>query len=324
MLGIDLGAYSIKFCLTRKKGEVFEPLWLGEMFFGVHPPSGGAIKERSVLLDNLQKFWQRYRLPRRAAVSFYHSQMIVQNISLPEIPEKEIVNALYWEVDSIISGEDNFQIGWQSLGKKEGQQEILFAASPSLIVEEYLSLFRQVGIEVEALEPQILSLTRGFLSLHPDLADSSFLLLDLGFCKGEIIYFSGGKLLFSRCFNWGLERVWHYLEKKFNFLPAEMVDLFNRSTTGGNLPYQLEKALSKVSEELVIELRRSLSFLQSEFGSGPDQQLFLSGGGARIPFLRQILTEGLPLTIERITPVVVEKEFPGEIYLGALGASLWN
>ncbi len=197
MLGVDLGAYSVKFCLTRKKGENFEPVFLGEMLFAPQSLSEGEIRDKSILVNNLRRFWQRNRLPREVVASFYHPRMVVQNISLPEMPDEEIENALRWEASSIITGEDSFQIGWQTLEKKEGQQKILFAASPSLIVEEYLDVFRQVRLEVEAFEPQTLSLLRGFLSLYPDLVDSSFSMVDLGFAKGGILYFSTGKLVFS-------------------------------------------------------------------------------------------------------------------------------
>ncbi len=325
MLGVDLGAYSVKFCLTRKKGENFEPVFLGEMLFAPQSLSEGEIRDKSILVDNLRRFWQRNRLPREVVASFYHPRMVVQNISLPEMPDEEIENALRWEASSIITGEDSFQIGWQTLEKKEGQQKILFAASPSLIVEEYLDVFRQVRLEVEAFEPQTLSLLRGFLSLYPDLVDSSFSIVDLGFAKGGILYFSTGKLVFSRYFNWGLGKVWDYLGENFELLPAEIMELFDRSTKEEDAPYQMQEALSEASKELITELRRSLSFLQSEFGSDSNQKLFLSGGGARISFLRQILIESLPVAIGEIPPLVVKKEeFPAEIYLSALGASLWS
>ena len=325
MLGIDLGAYSVKFCLTHKKGENFEPVFLGEMLLSPQSLSGGEIRDKSVLVGNLRQFWQKNRLPREVALSFYHTQMVVQNISLPEMPDEEIENTLRWEASSIITGEDSFQIGWQTLEKKEGQQKILFAASPSLIVEEYLDVFRQARLEVKALEPQVLSLLRGFLSLYPDLMGSSFSVVDLGFAKGGILYFSTGKLVFSRYFNWGLGKAWDYLERKFKLLPAEIMELFNRSTEEGDVPYQMEEALSEVSKDLITELRRSFSFLQSEFGSDPDQRIFWSGGGARISFLRWILDENLPVSAGNIPPLVVKKEeFPAEVYLGALGASLWS
>ncbi len=51
------------------------------------------------------------------------------------------------------------------------------------------------------------------------------------------------------------------------------MELFNRSTEEGDVPYQMEEALSEVSKDLITELRRSFSFLQSEFGSDPDQRI---------------------------------------------------
>ena len=88
MLGIDLGAYSVKFCLTQKKGENFEPVFLGEMLLSPQSLSGGEIRDKSVLVGNLRQFWQKNRLPREVALSFYHTQMVVQNISLPEMPDE--------------------------------------------------------------------------------------------------------------------------------------------------------------------------------------------------------------------------------------------
>ncbi len=324
MLGIDLGAYSAKFCLTRRKKETFELLWLGEMRLPSYSIVGGEIKDKNSLADNLQQFLRRNHLPREVVVSFYHPRMVVQNISLPEMPDEELENALRWEASSIITGEDSFQVGWQTIEKKEGQQKILFAASPSWIVEEYLDVFHRARLEVEALEPQVLSLIRGFLSLYPDLVDSTFSVVDLGFTKGGILYFSAGELVFSRYFNWGLGKVGNYLEEKFRLLPIEIIELFNRSTKE-DIPYQMEEALAEVSKDLVMELRRSLTFLHSEFDSSSDQKLFLSGGGAEIPFLRQILIENLPLSVGRIPPLMVEgEEFSGSVYMGALGASLWS
>jgi len=115
------------------------------------------------------------------------------------------------------------------------------------------------------------------------------------------------------------------LGENFELLPAEIMELFDRSTKEEDAPYQMQEALSEASKELITELRRSLSFLQPEFGSDSNQKLFLSGGGARISFLRQILIESLPVAIGEIPPLVVKKEeFPAEIYLSALGASLWS
>ncbi|MDI3543523.1 MAG: type pilus assembly protein PilM, partial [Candidatus Atribacteria bacterium] len=92
-----------------------------------------------------------------------------------------------------------------------------------------------------------------------------------------------------------------------------------------DIPYQIQEAISETSGDMVTELRRSLSFLQTEFGSNSLRNLFLTGGGGRIVFLRQILVENLPVNIGEISPLVVKKgEFPAEVYLSALGASLWS
>ncbi len=328
MLGVDLGSYALKYFQTKKKREgIFETIGNGELVLPNEVFYDGEIKGKNTLVENIKVFWKKQHLPYDAVVSFYHPRIVVQNISLPAMTDLELENALKWEASSIMTGEENIQIGWQILGKTGNKLDILYAASPSLVVVDYLEVFHKAGIRVAAIEPQIISFLKGFLTLRPDLTKESwFILIDVGFSKSIVVFFEKGKLVYSRYFGWGIRKIWNYLKEKYKLSPAEIQEILNRSTRDNDLPYQLEEALNSTSDSLLSELRRSLAFFKSEYQQVTSDNCFLVGGGSTIIPLRNMLMENLNINFQNIKPIDMghKKVVPGEVYLSSLGASLWN
>ncbi|MGC8778501.1 MAG: pilus assembly protein PilM [Candidatus Caldatribacteriaceae bacterium] len=327
MLGVDLGDYSLKYCLSQRKKEGrFEVFRVGELTLPGEIFSEGELKSKNLLMENLRLFWQRNHLPREVALAFYHPQMVLQTITLPDMPSVELENAIRWEASSIIVGEDNLQIGWQVLKKDERGLEILFSAFPAVAVNECVDSFLKAGIKVEVVEPQSLSLLRGVLSLEEELLRHSFVLLDIGFQKSMITYFSGRKLVFSRYFNWGLKRIWNALREKFSLLPVEIMEVMNRGKNEQDIPYQLEEAVGETGPDLIVELRRSIAFFQSEFKLDTRSgKCLLVGGGASLYPLKKEILRNMETDCQELKPLTLGKEkVPSERFLTAMGVSLWN
>lgn len=327
MVGVDLGDYSLKYCLSQKKREhCFEMYRVGELVLPGEVFSEGEIKSRNLLLENIRLFWKRHRLPKEVALALYHPRMVLQTITLPEMPNEELENALRWEASSIIVGEDQLQVGWHILRRDEKGLEILFSAFPTLVVNECVDIFLKAGIRVEAVEPQSLSLLRGLLSIEEELLESSFLLLDIGFQKSMILSFSQKKLIFARYFSWGLKKIWNILGEKFKFLPIEIMEVMDRGRKEQNVPYQLEEAVLEASQDLVVELRRSVAFFQSELKMDiTSGRCILVGGGSNLYPLKREILQSITLNWQEVKPVAVGKEkITSGRFLTAIGVSLWS
>jgi len=92
------------------------------------------------------------------------------------------------------------------------------------------------------------------------------------------------------------------------------------------MPYQLEEALNETSASLLSELRRSLTFFQSEYEQIGLNNCYLVGGGSSIIPMKTMLTASLNVTFRDISPMELshKRAISSERYLAALGASLWN
>lgn len=317
MLGIDTGSYSLKFCLSERWGSSFTIEKVGELVIFTGEAENPAFSPSDVRL-----FLQRNRLPKEATFSFSYPQMVLQRMNFPEMSPEELENAIQWEAHSLIPGEESFQVSWSILKRDNGSMDVLFAAVPSPAVEAYVDTFARAGIWVEAVEPHVMSLTKGFLSLHPELFEVAFTLVDVGFEKTTIVCFGDQNVLFSRNFGWGMRKIWDVLQKKFHLSPVETLEILRRSEA----PYQLEEAVPLASQDLFLELKRSFTFFQAEFGSRLLEKIFLSGGGALCKPLRDYLSEGLSLTFQPLRPLFLEgkESIPSERFLAAVGASLWK
>jgi len=324
MLGVDLGSYALKYALSeRKKGASFECRKAGLLAFAKDIFSRGDVKDTAFLTSELRDLWRRQRLPREAVLSLHHPRMVIQRAFLPRMSEEELRNALHWEVRSLIPGEEDLQIGWYALREEAEKVEVLYAAIPSVVLGVYLEAFRRAGIRLEGVEPQVLSFLRGFLSLYPDYVDkNSFILLDVGFSKGMVLFFKTG-FVFSRYIDWGLRRLWQYLRDKFNLLPVEALDLMRRPVS--EAPSEVYEAVDSEIQEFLLELRRSLTFLQTEYGPDALGDFFLCGGGSTIPLFKARIESELNLTLRDVALQQTEKAIPNlSLMLGAVGASLWS
>lgn len=317
MLGIDTGTYALKFCLSEKRGSHFVIERVGELVTFT-----GEKKDIPLSSQDVRLFLQRNNLPREATFSFFSPQMVLQRMNFPEMSPQELANALQWEAHSLIPGEESFQVSWSIVEKRNGTMDILFVAVPSPPVEAYVDVFAKAGIRVEAVEPHVMSLTKGFLSLHPEFFEATFTLVDIGFEKTMIVCFGDHNILFSRNFGWGMRKVWDTLREKFSLSPVETFEILRRSEA----PYQLEEAVPLASQDLFLELKRSFTFFQTEFGARVLERIFLSGGGALCTPLRKYLSHGLSLNFEMLRPLVLEGKgsIPSERFLAAVGASLWR
>lgn len=323
MLGIDAGSYALKFCLSEKRGESFAILRVGEF---VVVKEENPSKRTTTPQGDLRSFLQRNRLPKEVVLSFSHPQMVFQRINLPEMSQEELGNALQWEAHSLIPGEKSFQVGWNILEKNGGKMDVLFSAVPSPVVEEFVETFDQTGMWVEAVEPHPISLVRGLLSLHPELFEASFTMVDIGFEKTTVICFGNHNVLLSRYLSWGMKKVQDVLQEKFRLSLPEAIEVVKRGENREGFPNQLEEAVLSTSQDLVLELKRSFTFFQTEFSPRVLEKIFLSGGGALCQPLRSYISQSLSFSPENIHPLVLRKQesLPSERFLAAVGASLWK
>jgi len=301
-------------------------LRVGELVLPGEILAEGEMKSKNLLIENVRLFFQRHRLPKEVALAFYHPRMVIHHVHLPDMPEGELENALRWEASSIITGEDNLQVGWYPLRKDEHGLEILFSATPTVAVQEWVEAFFQAGIRIEAIEPQALSLARALLSFYQELQRIPFILIDIGFQKSAIVYFNEGHLKFARYFSWGLHKIWNLLEEKFSLSTIDIMEMMKRGNEGNNLPYQLEEGVREGGQDLAVELRRSLAFLQTEFKADVEgERCFVIGGGACLVPLRRLVAQNISPHCEGSKPFVLGREsIPSERFLSALGASLWS
>ncbi|MFH1971263.1 MAG: hypothetical protein ABIJ05_02670 [Patescibacteria group bacterium] len=156
LLGIELSDLQIKItCLEKDNSNKYRLCKLDKLAFG---------KSETQTVEALQK-WLKENFPDKsifsAILALPESSIFLKEISLPNLKGKQMKEAIYWELASIAPIAPTEAIyEWLKISEEKNKVKVLAMVVKNQIVEKYLSIFKQAGIRVLAIEPFSISFSR--------------------------------------------------------------------------------------------------------------------------------------------------------------------
>lgn len=172
----------------------------------------------------------------------------------------------------------------------------LGVALPHAAADQIIAPFREVGLEVVALYPQMTSLAAGAARLVE--TNEGFLsVIDIGWGGTRLLVMQDGKLLFHRAISAvSLSALHHELGSTLQ-APPEVVDHLLRNVgldaqantiLNGDCS-RLHRLLQRSVEVIAGELRLTQNYLSHQYQRTDSGSLLLTGGGAAVPGLAEAL-----------------------------------
>jgi len=145
-------------------------------------------------------------------------------------------------------------------GLKTGQKaKVLVGAAKSALIEERLAVLRGVGLQPEALVPELICPVNAFELAEPELfAKESVALVDLGFSHSAICLLLDGELVLSRVVNFGGDKLTTSLAEALgtSYTEAEGIKVA--------LAHEVQGTLGPILAPLARELRASIDFFEHQ------------------------------------------------------------
>lgn len=189
IVGLDIGATSIKVAqLKMKKGKIFlKGCGLKPLEENPFNPEG-ALKDPKETAEKVKELikkdlkWGKITA-KRVNLSIPESKIFTRVMELPPLGEKELKEAVNWEVDQYIPTPlKELYVDWEIIGiTKKGKtvlSQILVVAVPKKIVDSYLEMVYAVGLEPFNVEMNLAAVTRAMVSNKAK--DEAILVLDIG------------------------------------------------------------------------------------------------------------------------------------------------
>lgn len=302
---IDLGTYAVK-AVTADPGANPNIIRIVERpnTFGTAVPTDDLQTEQLGELINNLIF--ENKLPHTdLRLSLPESVVSTKVIDIPPLTEAELASAIGWQAEQHIPiPKEELSLQYKVIYRpakndKQGMMRVLLTGTRKPIVERYLNLFTNLGIEPTFLETQMLSIVR---SLGITKEEPPTMIVNLGATNMDLSVVANGELVFV----FTQPGVGILLTKTLQQtlgLDSQQAEQYKR--TYGLMEDQFEgkvrNALMPVTNSMVTNIQKAMRYFDNQetqtIKGGTIQRLVLTGGSAQLPGIAEYLTTALNLEI---------------------------
>lgn len=214
-----------------------------------------------------------------------------QNVPFP-------INEVVWDYQLVDSGDSSVV-------------EVVIVAIKSDLLDEMNASVEESGMQAATVDVAPMALYNAFRYNYSDLPGCS-LIIDIGARTTNLVFIEPRKV-FSRNITTGGNTITAAVAKDFNepFIAAE--DRKKRDgfvSLGGAYAEPDDPEVARVSKmvrntmtRLHAEIARSITFYRSQQGGSQPQRVFLAGGSASMPYMREFFQEKFQVPVEFFNPL---------------------
>ncbi len=301
IVGVDIGAFSIKIVQLTKKTQKYQLDTYGEIHFFAQGSEEELDYASLKLLDDqvaliLKDIFHKAKVTTKNAsfgMPVYSSFSTV--IDMPKMPISDLKKAVMFEARQYIPVPiDQVFLSFMIIGKidtPEGRDKIkiLLSAIPIEIKNKYENIAKKLGLVVDRYEVETFAMARALYSEEDK--DKTLLIIDIGAKSTNFCIAKNGVAALSHHFDKAGVDI---TKSFFNLGRGDMrrADSLKKSMGLKMTPGQKAdtEELFKILETIIFESERIITQYQSEFGGGVDK-VVLSGGSALMPGLLEFFQE---------------------------------
>jgi type IV pilus assembly protein PilM len=267
------------------EGEIMDPGIVAEAVQAALAEAGVGVKVKNV------------------ATAVGGRDVIVKKIQIDRVQEHEVHDLMRWEAEQHVPFDmESVELDFQVLDP-DGQgldMSVLLVAAKRELVENKLRLLADAGVTPSIVDVDAFALHNAFEVNHPGAMRGVVGLINIGHEVTNVNIVEDGVPILTRDLTVGTRRMREDLQRTRG-LSADDAEALLR---GYDRSEHLDAVLAARSDEIALGVERAAAFLASASRTGAVmRQVYLCGGGARVPGLAQLLAERLRLQVEQASPI---------------------
>ncbi len=307
LVGLDIGSHFVKAVELRHHKGGYDLTNLGVAQLPPEAIVDGVIMDSAVVVESIRNLFSHLKIKNKnVATSVSGHSLIVKKIQLPLMTEEELEDQIQWEAEQYIPFEiEEVNVDFQILGpalEEEGQMEVLLVAVKKDIINDYAAVITEAGLTPQVVDVDAFALENIFEVSYPEHLDKTVVLVDVGASIMNINVLRNGVSTFTRDITMGGANFTEEIQKELgvSYEEAEVLKLGGHVGTLG--PQDALEVLRLTTENLVLEIQRSLDFFSATSAEEEIDGLFLCGGSCRIPGLAAAVEERVGVSVEILNP----------------------
>ncbi len=316
MFAIDFGARSIKVAKVHKVSDGFELDSYGITLSPEGAIANGEIFNPIVVADVLIELLEDSGIrDRKAIIAITGQKVIVREIVLPLMEDKELMAGVMWEApkyvpydldESIIDAEKV-----EEFVEKDGNKmmRVLLVAAPKSIIQPYMEVLKKARIIpkiVDVVSSANIKVFKNHLSDKQEEEQESSIIdiiLSIGASNTILTLVGKNNLKFTRDILVGGNDITKAIAKSLNisFDEAEKLKRETKIVLGPEAEEknknESEKIILKILNQVTKEVRKSLSYYKTQSQKVKYNKMILSGGCANIGNIKDLLSEQFEIPV---------------------------
>jgi type IV pilus assembly protein PilM len=289
-VGLDIGSSLIKVVEVDHSGD--EPVMTKYGIIKLPPEAivEGELMDQGLVVEGIQECMTKAGISTDKVVTAVSGRaVIVKKVIMDKMNPDDAKEAIFWEAEQHVPFDiDDVCLDFQVLKEDVGanQMEILLVAAKKEMVNSHANIVRDAGYE-----PAIVDVDSNAIDMTGDHPGGNVIgLINIGsdvtninIIQNNIPYFTRDLSVGSNVFVEAIQR-----EMGVDFEEAEAMLSGDREMEDEARAHDI---IAEAAEEISMGIERSISFLKTAGDAENIDEVILSGGGACVPGLRDILAE---------------------------------
>lgn len=287
--GLDIGATSMKLVWLQKQRGL--PVFKSSLL--TVTPAKGMYSEspadQALMAQAIQKIVVDAKITtKNVNVALPENQVFTKVIEMPELSEKELSSAIYWEAEQHIPAPLNtISLDYKVIRKGVSNEvnpkmQVLLVGAPLSLIKRYQQILDLTGLTINAVETEIISVIR---ALVPSNSTIVTLVVNMGALSTSLAILQNGVVVFTYSIPMGGLAMDRAISANFGFTLVQAEE-YKRTygITDQSLGGKITKALEPILMTLLTEVKKALAYYSDRYKNDtPISQILLTGGTALLP-----------------------------------------
>jgi type IV pilus assembly protein PilM len=304
-VGVDVGSHAVKVVEMKPGTTRNELISVGTKRLLPGAIVDGEPMDRDAVVAAIKEIYEEKGiLNMEVASAICGRSVIIKKIKIEEMDDDTAGEVIPLEAEQYVPFEKaELSVDFQVLrrGLSGGHMEVLLVAAKKDKVLSHVDLLRDAGLVPTVIDVDAFAVQNAFEVNYEYENGKVYALIDVGLGATNVGIVREGLPLFNRDIPIGGETFVEGMQRMLGVTSEEA-----RAALEGLPGSQSEeslKAINSVAEELSMAIERSFSYLSSSGEAASVDQIYLSGGGAKISGLQAYLETKLSTPVEIANPL---------------------
>ncbi|MFV2005816.1 MAG: type IV pilus assembly protein PilM [Longimicrobiales bacterium] len=317
-VGLDVGSGFVKLVEIDHSGEQPEVVQVAMRPLVADAIVEGEIMDPGLVSDTIGGLVQEAGLKGCDVVTAVGGHdVIIKPIEMDRMKESDAREVIRWEAEQHVPFDiKSVELDFQILNPlAEGlQMEVLLVAAKRELVDNKVSLLLDAGVSPSVIDVDAFALHNAFEYNYPEAMEGIVALVNVGHETTNVNILEDGTPILTRDIPFGSRRVREDLQRERGLTAEKAEDIVQGREELAEMPQLVESS----ADEVAVGIERASAFLMTRQSGAGLGQIFLSGGGARIPGMSDALGRRMSVETQVVNPferIPVRADLGGNVIL---------